>query len=261
MKKLICLLLAIACVLSLAACSQAGGVPQEDYDKLKKEYEELNAKYEQIASTASPTIPTEENPEPSQSEVPEQTKPSGKFNAETVISQLEIEEYPYSTRYSEYVFLTVRNNSEYNIRITISARFYNGDELVGAKSTQQEAFEKGTEIVLYFMQDEAFTSVKYDISVSEETSYMCVVSGLVYESTTAKNKEIVSVTNNGRYAAEFVECYALFFKDGKVVGHDSAYFVDDEYELKPGKTITQELSCYKDYDDVKFFFTGRKYIF
>lgn len=251
MKKLLCVLMSVLMALSLAACGQSNGISQEDYDKLRKEYEELKEKYEQIVSTNT-------LPEPPQTENPEQTEPSGKFDTETVISQLEVQEYTYRTKFSEYLFLAVRNNSEYNIEMSVSAKFYNEESLVGAKTTSQEAFEHGTEIVIYFMPDEAYTSVEYDISVSEETWYKCITSELSYETTAAKNKEIVSVTNNGEYAAEFVECHALFFKDGKVVGHSGTYFTDNDFELKPGKTITEELDCYEEYDDVKFFFTGRR---
>lgn len=251
MKRMLCVLLSVLMVLSLVACGQANGISQEDYDKLRKEYEELKEKYEQIVSTNT-------LPEPPQTENPEQTEPSGKFDAETVVSQLEVQEYTYRTKFSEYLFLAVRNNSEYNIEMSVSVKFYNGENLIGAKTTSQEAFEHGTEIVLYFMPDEEYTSVEYDFSVSEETWYECVVSELSYETTSAKNKEIVSVTNNGEYAAEFVECHALFFKDGNVVNHYRTFFTDDEHELKPGKTIARELDCYEEYDEVKFYFTGRR---
>ena len=50
----------------------------------------------------------------------------------------------------------------------------------------------------------------------------------------------------------------LFFSGDKVVGFDSTYFVDDDSELKPGKTITKELHCYEEYDSVKIYFTGRR---
>ena len=108
------------------------------------------------------------------------------------------------------------------------------------------------------MPDEKFARMEYELSVKEEKYYDCVISDLSYESVSAKDKEIVSVTNNGSEAAEFVEVYALFFKEGKIVDFDSTYFVDDDYELKPGKTITEELHCYEDYDSVEFFLTGRR---
>ena len=108
------------------------------------------------------------------------------------------------------------------------------------------------------MPDEAFTEMEYDISIEEENFYKCVVSDLSYETVSAKDKEIVSVTNNGEYAAKYVECTCLFFRGGEVVGVARQYFVDGDSELKPGKTITEEMDCYEAYDSVKFFFTGRR---
>ena len=181
-----------------------------------------------------------------------------KFNEATVLSQLEVTEYSYKNIW-HYAFLVIANKSEFDIEVSVSVKFYdkNGD-LVGAKDGTESAFESGTEIVMYFMPDEAFDKMEYELSVREEDWYECVVSDLTYESTTAKKKEIVSVTNNGTEAAEFVEGRALFFKNGKVVGFEWIYFTDDDYELKPGKTITREMDCYEKYDSVKFFFTGRR---
>lgn len=249
MKKLLCAAMAIVCLLSLAACSTENGVTQAEYDALKREYQDLKEKYDALLPAESEAAATE---------TVAAKYNHGDFEESTVISQLEVTEYRYSSRYSEYAFLEIRNNSEFNLDISVSVKFYNGEELVGAESASQEAFERGKEIVLYFMPDEKYTSMEYEISASEEERYECVVSDLSYEATAAKNKEIVSVTNNGEYAADFVECHALFFKSGEVVGHDSTYFVDNDNELKPGKTVTKELDCYEEYDDAKFFFTGRR---
>lgn len=256
MKKALCLLLALVCVLSLAACASGGGVPQEDYDSLKQAYDALKEKYDALANreTTEAPAPTEKPTEGPQ----ESTAEHGVFDGNTVLSQLEVREYKYSTRYSNYAFLSVKNNSEFDISISVSVKFYNDGELIGAKSASENAFEKGTEILLFFMPDEAFTEMEYDISVEEENFYKCVVSDLSYETVSAKDKEIVSVTNNGEYAAKYVECTCLFFRGGEVVGVARQYFVDGDSELKPGKTITEEMDCYEAYDSVKFFFTGRR---
>lgn len=184
---------------------------------------------------------------------------TSEFDEATVLSQLEVTEYSYKSSVWHYAFLVIANKSEFDIEVSVDIKFYdkNGD-LVGAKNGEQEAFESGTEIVMYFMPDEAYAKMEYELSVEEEDWYECVVSDLTYESTTAKKKEIVSVTNNGTEAAEFVEGSALFFKGDKVVGFEQTYFTDDDSELKPGKTITKEMDCYKKYDSVKFFFTGRR---
>lgn len=207
-------------------------------------------------SSEEPVTP-EEPQKPEESQTP--VIPTGKFNAEEVLSSLNITEHSYSSSYWHYGFLVIENTSNFNIKITADVKFYNKDnQLIGAESSSQEAFEKGSKIVLYFMPDEKFARMEYELSVKEEKYYDCVISDLSYESVSAKEKEIVSVTNNGSEPAEFVEGYALFFKGDQVVDFDSTYFTDDDSELKPGKTITKELRCYEDYDSVQFFLTGRR---
>lgn len=180
------------------------------------------------------------------------------FNEQAVIEQLEVVEYGYSDDFCNYAFLAIKNNSEFNLKISASAKFYNeSGALIGAKNSSKSAFESGTETLLIFMPDEEYSKMEYELSVSEEKWYECVVSNLTYQSTPAENKEIVSVTNNGDEVAEFVEGYALFFMGDTLVSHSSRYFVDDDDELKSGKTITKELDCYENYDSVKFYFTGR----
>ena len=73
-----------------------------------------------------------------------------------------------------------------------------------------------------------------------------------YETVRATEKEILSVTNKGNIPAEFVEVYALFFKNGKLVDYDWTYMTDDDSEIKPNKTITEEIDCYEEYDKVDF---------
>jgi len=36
------------------------------------------------------------------------------------------------------------------------------------------------------------------------------------------------------------------------------YFSDDDFEIKPGKTISKELTCYENYDSFIFCLTGRR---
>lgn len=182
-----------------------------------------------------------------------------KFDEEKVISSLEVTEYTYKNEFWNYAFIAVRNNSDFTINISADAKFY--DEtgaLVGAKSAGETTVGKGQEVLLCFMPDEDFAKMEYEISADEDKWYESAVSALSYESVKAKDKEIVSVKNNGSEAVEFSECEVLFFNGDKIVGYSSEYFTDDDFEIKPGKTITKELNCYDEYDSVKFFFTGRR---
>ena len=172
---------------------------------------------------------------------------------------MEVTKYSYSTKYWHYAFLVIKNNSEFDLDISAEMKFYNGGNLVGASSVSQEAVEAGTETILWTTQDEAFTDIEYTLEAQEESVYECVISDLSYETTSAKKKEIVSVTNNGTEVAESVEGYVLLLEGDTLGDSDDAYFTDDDSEIKPGKTITKELECSKNYDSIKIYFTGRRY--
>ncbi len=106
--------------------------------------------------------------------------------------------------------------------------------------------------------DEEYATFKYEISVEEEDNYEGVVSGLSYVSSSAKDKEIISVTNHSTKAAEFIQGYVLFFNGGILVDEDRKYFIDDDNEIKAGKTISKEMDCYEPYDSFIVVFTGRR---
>lgn len=68
----------------------------------------------------------------------------------------------------------------------------------------------------------------------------------------------VTVTNNGTYPAQFVEAYALFFdSNSNVVYSNSGYVTDNDSEIKPGATLSEQIDAYKSFDSVKVYFTGR----
>ena len=181
------------------------------------------------------------------------------FDEEKVLSQLEVSEYSYKNDYFRFHFITIKNNSDFDLEISANVKYYNNENaLVGAKSQSQVAFGKGTETVLAFMPDEEYSSTVYELSVSEEEWFECAVTDLTYESVPAQKKEIVSITNNGTQPADFVEVYALFFNGDVLVDHSRGYFTDDDNEIKPGKTITEELDCQEVYDSVKFYITARR---
>lgn len=243
---------------SMSGCIEVvDGVSQEEYDALKEAYDEVVSERDALL----------QNKEYEKTDFPDDTPDDTEdatdkklFDEKTVLSQLEVTEYSYSDGFWHYAFLVIKNNSKYDLDISASAKFYDDKgELVGAKMNEESPFASGSEIVLYFMPDERFAKMEYEFSIDEEEWYESVVHELSYESTSAKNKEIFSVTNNGKEAAEFVEGYALFFDGDKVVGFESKYFVDDDSELKPGKTIFKELDCYEKYTSVRFFLTGRRH--
>lgn len=185
--------------------------------------------------------------------------PEANFDEEAVLAQLEVTEYHYKTDWYNYAFLVIKNNSEYDLDISAAVKFLDDeDALVGADDTYEDPVQAGTETILCVTSDTKYDHISYELGASISEYYEGVVAELSYEATKGKKKQIVTVTNNGEDPAEFVQGYGLFFKGEKVVGFDSAYFTDDDSQIKPGKSVTKELSCYNKYDSVQFYFTGRK---
>lgn len=189
-----------------------------------------------------------------------QTDTASAFDEQKVLSQLQVSEYSYGTVGGrEWAFLVIENTSEYDLNIDVEFKTYDdAGTLLGVKNENQEAVEHGTKTVMSFLMDEAFAKTEYTMSLSEEDSWECVVSDLSFESTPAKNKEIVSVTNHGQEAAEFVKAYVLFFNGQTLVSHANAYFVGDDALLKPGETISKEMDCYEPYDSYQIYLMGRR---
>lgn len=237
MKRMICLVLALVLAVSVCGCSSNGSTTS---GSVKSQEPGKNGASDQKDSDA----PAEKGPGPE----------------ESIADKLDVTGYSYKSDFSNYFFMVVKNNSELNAEISVEVNFYDDSgKIVGAKSGSQEALESGHETLLYFMPDEDYATVEYEITAKEETFYECVQSDLTYEATEAKDKIIVSVTNNGEKPAEFAQVSVLFFNGEDVVGFDQNYVTDDDSELKPGKTINKELDCYKPFDSYLVFLSGRRH--
>ena len=183
----------------------------------------------------------------------------GVFNKDDVLAQLEVTELKYSSRFSNYAFLVIRNNSEYTLEINANVAYYNENgNLIGADSASEGAVESGYSTILRFMPDDDYDKMEYTLNVKEENYYKPVLSDISYEGTMVKNKVILAVTNNGTEAARFVQGTVLFYSGGKLVDYDWTYFTDGDSEIKPGETIMKELKSYNGFDSYEVYFSGRR---
>lgn len=55
-----------------------------------------------------------------------------------------------------------------------------------------------------------------------------------------------------------MRAYGLFFKEGKLVDSDTSYIIDSDSELKPGVTLSKELSTSNEFDEVKVYYSGQR---
>ena len=173
-----------------------------------------------------------------------------------------VEEYSYTSMFGDVVyFLAITNNSSETVSISANGTARDSEgKTVGAADMSINVLGPGEQSIGYFYFDGigSYDKVEYELYCNTDVSYDPVISNLEVQQTATDDGVSVTVTNNGEYAAEFVEIYALFFdKNGNVVGHDSAYATDDDSEIKTGASITKELDPYTDFDSVKVFLTGR----
>lgn len=175
-----------------------------------------------------------------------------------------ISEYTYadSIGWYTYHFVVVKNNYNKTVRISTSSLAYGDNgQIVGAADSYFEALGPGCVSVYYeaFETDKKIKSYDTQINVNIDEMYSSVIQDLSYQKSEIDDGIVFQVTNNGKESAEFVEGYALFFNNGKIVGFESSYFTDDDSEIKPGKTIFKQFNCYEEFDDVEFYLTGRRY--
>lgn len=191
------------------------------------------------------------------SEPAKQPVVSGVFDETTVLGQLEVTEYHRNYAGGGSLYLVIKNNSEFNIGISVDAKFYDANgALVGAQESSAMAVGAGTEAFIALTNNVEFASATHEIGVSEESYTVCQNNDVSFESVRAENKEIVTVRNNGNSDIDSVNIDALFFKDGKVVGWGLGIFGSDGLTLEAGKEDTSEILCVYDYDEVKFFLSA-----
>ena len=61
------------------------------------------------------------------------------------------------------------------------------------------------------------------------------------------------MTNRGSTSVYSLTGYALFFKEGRLVGCDYAFFGDSSDELKPWMPEKRQLYAPRKFDDVEFY--------
>lgn len=172
-----------------------------------------------------------------------------------------LEEYTYSDGFwYTYHFVVIKNNSSKPVSISTSTLAYKSDDsLISTAEGEVNVIGAGATTIYYeaFETEEEIAYYETEMSIDENPYYDCPMADLTYVKTDIEDGAIFQVTNNGTEPIDFVEGYALFTKDGKVVSWESHYFTDDDSEIKPNKTISKQFSAYEKFDTVKFYLTGR----
>ncbi len=178
-------------------------------------------------------------------------------------SDFDVQEYLYENSIGDSLyFLVLRNNSDKTVGISINMTAYDASEnVIGADSSDVDVIGSGeTSIAMfYFDSVKGIDHVKYSMGFDTSPYYSSVISDLESVNSINDKNVVVTVTNNGTQAAQFVEAYALFLdSDGNVVYYDSTYVTDGDSEIKPGATLSKQLTAYNSFDTVEVYFTGRR---
>lgn len=228
----------------------SNGVSQEEYNKMVAERDKYKELYESSTTDTSTEIANIEITSTEQS-----------IQHENYLEQLDITEYSYVNSINDTVYcMVIKNNSAqtlaYNVNITASD---NEGNLVGAKSIDEYAAESGQEVVLYtsFDGDKA-KEFSYDLTADIDQYNLPVVSQIETKVTKLDKKVIVSCKNTSSENAKFVRATAMFFKEGKLKYINEVYCIDNKQVLGAGKTISNEINAFQEFDDVKVYITGKK---
>lgn len=157
-------------------------------------------------------------------------------------------------------FMVIKNNASTTVDVSTSSLAYDADgNLLGAAEASFDALGSGCTSVIYEAFETEGVVDHYETTTSAAASsyFRSVIQDLSYTETIVSNGAVYQVTNNGSVPAEFVEGYALFFRGGELIGYESTYFTDNDSEIKPGSTISNQLTAYENFDTIEFYLTGR----
>ena len=182
---------------------------------------------------------------------------------EEEIEEIEIvKEYTYSDGFwYTYHFVIVKNVGNVPLELKTDTLAYGKDgSIVSVDSGKVDIVDPGCTTIYveaFETQDEI---AKYETTTELDRPffYKHGTADLSYTINDIKNGKIIQVTNNGTEPIEFVKGYLLYFNNGDIVGWEDKYFTDDDHEIKPGKTITNQYTTYDDFDSVEFYLTGRR---
>ena len=187
-----------------------------------------------------------------------QAKEETENSSDNLADYLIINDYFYYDVTGTWYLMEITNTS--TVTVSVSTNVIGKDSegnIVGADSGEDHAIEGGyTVCVPHGFSDVEVTDVEYTLNVKEETFYKPVLSDLSYEVYESDKKVIITCTNNGDSAAEFVTGTVLFFLEGELVKEESHYFVDGDMELKPNSSLSKEFTCRTGYDEIKVYFSG-----
>ena len=150
--------------------------------------------------------------------------------------------------------MVVENPTTYAVDMDVSVNYYDDtDKIIGTDSYSQYAIDGGKKALFVFYPDDPFSKVQYKITVKEPQWYIPASNDIEYEVSEVDEKIVLTVKNTSDRDLDSVDASVLFFKDGKVVGNDYAYFLDSDYKFKAGDEMSKEMNNYGEFDSYELF--------
>ena len=180
------------------------------------------------------------------------------FDVDKIIEGLKVTEYTLEGSWSRYYFVAIENPSVYDIDLSINVKYYDKDGNLSGVNSINDSIQAGGTALLYDTPDDEFASTKLEYEVKESSWTKPLQSELSYEIIQKSDKLIVTVKNNAEVTAEFVKAQVLFFDGDQLVNYDWTYVTDSDNQIKPGKEVSDEISCKATFDSYLIFVSGRK---
>ena len=248
------ILAGLLCLVMMSGCGSSGTIQsttaagESAAESVKQEAE----------STASSTAAVVNDNRKKPAETNENTAPKP---TEISMEDFDIREIRYDNEFATMEYLVIKNNSEKAVEITGNATALSADgSVVGAADCSINVLGPGEESIAYFYFSNVtdVAEVDYSLSYNEAKYYDPVIKDLGLEVNVNDSNVVVLVTNNGSKPAMFVEAYALFYDaNNNVVYASSGFVMDSDSEIKPGATLSEQISAYEAFDHVEVYLTGR----
>jgi hypothetical protein len=180
---------------------------------------------------------------------------------EVVKEDFEIKEYKYENPYATMYYMVVTSHAGIPVQLYVNATAYDaGNTMISAANSTLEIIgpEEQSIMSLYFENAKNVDHIDYSLQINKDVYYEPVLRNLSVESNLNGQNLILSIKNNGEKPAEFVQGTALFFDaNDQIVSTDFTYFTDNDSEIKPGESISGQLSSYEAFDHVEYYLDGR----
>ena len=168
-----------------------------------------------------------------------------------------IHEYSWSTRWSNYFAMVIKNTSGKTCGFNAQIVFYDeSNTIIGVSNPSISVCGDGYETIMVASQKTAFDHISYRLT-PVYTGFIDVHSFVDVTAQISGNKAIITGKNNGETSAEFVHYICLFLKNEQVVALESGYLMDGESAIKPGNTEIREANTNESFDSVAIYFEGR----